>query len=277
MASFPAATDAVLCASELQRTCKEKKDFQLRIGIHLGEVLFEDRDVFGDGVNIASRLQTLAPVSGIWISEPVYKNVANKKGIETKFIGREVLKNVKEPVLIYEIITDNTQSESSNRPLEKSYIKKIPEKSIAVLPFVNMSNDPEQEYFCDGLSEELLNVLAQIDSLRVAARTSSFSFKGKDVDILEIGQKLKVNTVLEGSVRKAGNRLRITAQLINVADGYHLWSERYDRQLEDIFDIQDEISLAILDALKVKLLGTEKATVLKRYTDNAEAYKLYLQ
>ncbi|MGE0130691.1 MAG: protein kinase [Blastocatellales bacterium] len=149
--------------------------------------------------------------------------------------------------------------------------------SIAVLPFANISNDPDNEYFCDGLAEELLNALSKIEALRVAARTSAFSFKGKETDIREIGQKLNVGAVLEGSVRKAGNRLRITAQLVNVADGYHLWSERYDRELQDIFDIQDEITLAIVDALKVKLLGAEKAAVTKRYTDNTEAYQLYLQ
>ncbi|HLF82752.1 MAG TPA: protein kinase, partial [Blastocatellia bacterium] len=148
--------------------------------------------------------------------------------------------------------------------------------SIAVLPFTNMSADPENEYFCDGLAEELLNSLAKIEALRVAARTSAFSFKGKDVKVGEVGRALNVATVLEGSVRKSGSRLRITAQLINVADGYHLWSERYDREMEDIFDIQDEISLAIVDALKVKLLGDEKAAMLKRYTENDEAYQLYL-
>jgi TolB-like protein/Tfp pilus assembly protein PilF len=148
--------------------------------------------------------------------------------------------------------------------------------SIAVLPFVNISNDPDNEYFCDGLAEELLNALSKINALRVAARTSAFSFKGKDADIREIGQRLNVGAVLEGSVRKSGNRLRITAQLINIADGYHLWSERYDRELKDIFDIQDEITLAIVDALKVKLLGVEMAAVTKRYTENTEAYQLYL-
>ena len=149
--------------------------------------------------------------------------------------------------------------------------------SIAVLPFVNMSADPDNEYFCDGLAEELINALTKVEQLRVVARTSAFSFKGKEVDVREIGQRLNVSTVLEGSVRKAGHRLRVTAQLINVADGYHLWSERYDRQLEDIFQLQDEISLAIVDALKVKLFGEEKAVVLKRHTDNVEAYHLYLK
>jgi serine/threonine protein kinase/tetratricopeptide (TPR) repeat protein len=149
--------------------------------------------------------------------------------------------------------------------------------SIAVLPLLNMSADPENEYFCDGLAEELLNALAKIEGLKVAARTSAFFFKGKEIDVREIGQKLGVGTVLEGSVRKAGNRVRITAQLIDVADGYHLWSERYDRQMEDIFDIQDEITLAVVNALKVTLLGEDKAAALKRYTDNTEAYELYLK
>jgi adenylate cyclase len=149
--------------------------------------------------------------------------------------------------------------------------------SIAVLPFVNVSSDAENDYFCDGLAEELINAFMKLGSLRVAARTSTFSFKGKDADVRGIGQSLGVATVLEGSVRKAGNRLRITVQLINVADGYQLWSERFDRQMEDIFEIQEEIALAIIDALKVKLLGNEKAVLKKRYTDNVEAYQLYLK
>ena len=149
--------------------------------------------------------------------------------------------------------------------------------SIAVLPFVNMSNDVENEYFCDGLAEELLNALVKIENLKVAARTSTFFFKDKNTNVSEIGSTLNVKTVLEGSVRKAGNRLRITAQLINVADGYHLWSERYDREMQDIFDVQDEITLAIVSVLKVKLLGEEKAEVLKRGTDNTQAYELYLK
>ncbi len=144
------------------------------------------------------------------------------------------------------------------------------------MPFANLSNDAENEYFCDGLAEELLNALAKIEDLKVAARTSAFSFKGKNVEVSQIGNALSVKTVLEGSVRKSGNRVRITVQLVNAADGYHLWSERYDREMKDIFDVQDEITLAVVDALKVKLLGTEKKAVLKRYTDNTDAYRLYL-
>ena len=154
---------------------------------------------------------------------------------------------------------------------------KKPQPSIAVLPFTNLSADKEQEYFCDGMAEEIINALTQVEGLRVVARTSAFSFRGKEIDIREIGRKLNVETLLEGSVRKAGNRLRITAQLVNVADGYHLWSERYDREMEDVFAIQEEISLSIVDKLKVKLLKEEKVKLGKRYTDNPEAYNLYLK
>ena len=149
--------------------------------------------------------------------------------------------------------------------------------SIAVLPFVHMSADSDNEYFCDGLAEELLNALTKIEDLKVAARTSAFSFKGKNVSLNEIGKTLHVQTVLEGSVRRSGNRLRITVQLVNVSDGYHLWSERYDREMKDIFDVQDEITLAVVEALKVKLLGEKKSDVLRRYTDNPEVYELYLK
>lgn len=163
----------------------------------------------------------------------------------------------------------------SGTPSLRSFSGQIP--SIAILPFVNVSEDPGNEYFCDGLAEELINSLMKLDKLRVAARTSTFAFKGRETDVRHIGQNLNVQSVLEGSVRKSGDRLRITAQLINVADGYQIWSERYDRELSDIFEIQDEIALAIVDALKVKLLTDEKAVLRKRYTDNVEAYQLYLK
>ena len=150
-------------------------------------------------------------------------------------------------------------------------------RSVAVLPFVNMSTDEENEYFCDGLAEELLNALTKIEDLQVAARTSAFSFKGKNANVREIGEKLGVKTVLEGSVRKSGNKLRISVQLVKAKDGFHLWSERYDREMQDIFDVQDEIALAVIDALKLKIFGYEKEALLKRYTVNAEAYELYLR
>ena len=163
----------------------------------------------------------------------------------------------------------------SGGPSLRSFSSETP--SIAILPFVNVSADPENEYFCDGLADELINSLMKLDKLRVAARTSTFAFKGRDADVRHIGQDLNVQTVLEGGVRKSGDQLRITAQLINVADGYQIWSERYDRQLADIFEIQDDIALAIVDVLKVKLLSDERAVLRKRYTDNVEAYQLYLK
>jgi serine/threonine protein kinase len=185
-----------------------------------------------------------------------------------------------------ELLADLETVEKSVPTIERTLEKKteiVPsdkkkwQGSVAVLPFINMSADPEQEYFCDGMAEEIINALTQVEGLRVVARTSAFSFKGKNVNVREIGRELDVESVLEGSVRKAGNRLRITVQLINVADGFHLWSERYDRDLADVFAIQDEISLAIVDKLEVKLLGKEKATLVKRHTDDPEAYNLYLK
>src|SRR5437016_8412509 len=164
-------------------------------------------------------------------------------------------------------------AEPRSAELSTQQFQNVP--SIAVLPFVNMSADPENEYFCDGLAEELLNALAKIETLKVAARTSSFSFKGKNVNVDEIGRALHVNSVLEGSVRKSGNRVRITAQLVNAAEGYHLWSERYDREMKDIFDVQDEITLAVVEALKIKLLG--ELPQIEPPTQNTGAYELYLK
>jgi len=273
LASFPLASDAVRCAMKIQVTCKEQK-IPLKIGIHEGETVFEGNDVLGDSVNIAFRLQESIENAGIIVSSIVYKDIKNKSELNAEYLGERTFKNVDDTVKVYKICCGN-ETDKTNMGKEKG--EKVTDKSIAVLPFMNMSNDPEQDFFCDGLSEELLNALAQINNLKVAARTSSFSFRGKDVDITEIGLKLKVKTILEGSVRKSGNRLRITAQLINVSDGYNLWSERYDRQLDDIFEIQDEISHAILDALKIKLLGKKDLSLVKLSTYNQEAYQLYLK
>ena len=272
MASFNTVSDAVNAALKIQEGCNAAKDYQLRIGIHQGEVVFENDDIFGDAVNIAARIQAAAKPGCIYISESVHHNVSNKKDIQSSFVKEETLKNVKEPVRMYEVMMmGNAMIITESQP------KDTPEHSIAVLPFANMSSDPEQEFFSDGISEEIINMLAQVPNLKVAGRTSAFSFKGKNQDLRFIGTQLNVNHILEGSVRKSGNKLRITAQLIKVSDGYHLWSEKYDRELEDIFDIQDEIALAILAVIKIKLLGEAKKAVLKKYTDNIEAYQLYLQ
>ncbi len=272
LASFPSASDSVYAAMKIQEACRTAGIFQLRIGIHLGEVLFEQEDVFGDGVNIASRIQAIAMPGSIYISESVQVNVSNKAGIISRFVKQEILKNVKDPVRIYEVVLPSSADEKSvaHEP------QKFPENSIAVLPLANMSNDPDQDYFCDGVSEEIINALAQLKNLRVIARTSAFSFKGKNTDIKEIGRTLDVNNILEGSVRKSGNRLRIAIQLIRVSDSSHLWSNRYDRELEDIFAIQDDIAQNVATALK-GYLTTEEKLVIRRPETIVEAYEYFLK
>ena len=274
MASFSTVSDSVNAAIKIQEGCKSLGDFQLRIGIHLGEVVFENDDVFGDGVNIASRIQAIASPGSIWVSEPVHHNISNKKDIESRFVKQELLKNVKEPVRIYEVmpVPEIKLAGTIHQLSDQTSL----EDSIAVLPLVNMSNDPEQDYFCDGISEEIINALAQLENLRVIARTSAFSFKGKNLDAREIGKALDVTTLLEGSVRKSGNRLRITIQLIRVADGSHLWSNRYDRELEDIFAIQDDIAWNVATALKGYLTSWEKE-VIRRPETIVEAYEYFLK
>ena len=275
LATFSTVTAAVNCACSIIKGCKSINGLKLRIGIHQAEIVFENNDVFGDGVNIASRLQALAPIGGICISETVRNNIANRKEIETRFIKEETLKHVKEPIRIYEIVIDGINKGTGL--VETSVKKTIPGKSIAVLPFINMSNDPEQEYFSDGMAEEILNSLSHLKDLKVAGRTSSFQFKGKNIDLQDVGEKLGVATVLEGSVRKQGNKLRITVQLINTTDGFHLWSEKYDRNMDDVFAIQDEIALAITENLRVILLESEKEIIAKSLNPDTEAYEFYLR
>ena len=275
MASFITVSDAVAAAIKIQESSKALKDFQLRIGIHQGEVVFEEGDVFGDAVNIASRIQSFAEPGCIYISETVRNNISNKKDIHTKFIKEQTLKNVKEPVRIYEVITTEDEVQSIS-DVSIAASKTFADKSIAVLPFVNMSNDPEQEYFCDGISEEIINALAQLNNLRVIARTSAFTFKNKNVDAREIGKILDVNTLLGGSVRKSGKHLRITTQLVKVSDGSHLWSNRYDRELEDIFSIQEDIAENVATALQGVLTDKEKEAI-RRPETNVEAYEYYLK
>jgi len=265
----------VNAAIKIQEKCNITKDFQLRIGIHQGEVVFEGDDVFGDAVNISARIQASAKPGCIYISETVRNNVSNKKDIETRFVKDETLKNVKESVRIYEVISAYSDIISDSLLQEQS--KKSSAKSIVVLPFENMSPEKDQDYFCDGITEEIINTLAHIDSLKVIARTTSFSFKGKYADVRNIGKELGVETILEGSLRKSGDRLRITAQLIRVSDGSHIWSEKYDRQMKDVFEIQDELSLAIVEELKIKLFEDERKQILKSNTQNLAAYNYYLK
>ncbi len=274
MASFNTVSDSVKAAIKIQQESLSIPHLQLTIGIHLGEVVFENDDVFGDGVNIASRIQAFASPGSIYVSKAIHDNISNKQGIETRFVRQEKLKNVASPIGIYEVVTSH-QTPSSISETRKSGQEES-KKSIAVLPFANMSNDPDQDYFCDGISEEIIDALAQLDKLRVIARTSTFSFKGKNIDVREIGKKLDVASLLEGSVRKSGNRLRITTKLVSVEDGSHLWTKRYDRELEDIFSIQEDIATNVATELKGFLTHQEKDVIRPQKTV-IEAYEAFLK
>ena len=272
---FSSAIDSVRCAIAIQQQLQQEPHVPLRMGIHTGDVIIEDETIYGDGVNLASRIESLAVPGGIFISEKVYDEIKNQENITTREMGYFELKNVKQPVRIFAIANNGIIVPGRDELRGKT---KQPGNRLAVLPFVNMSADPENEYFSDGITEELLNALTRVDGLQVTSRTSVFAFKGKNTDIRDIAIQLNVDKVLEGSVRKAGNRVRITAQLINAADGYHIWSENYDRNLTDIFEVQDEISNIIANKLRENLDKPQKAgNMIKAPVKNMTAYTLYLK
>jgi adenylate cyclase len=272
---FNSAINSVNCAISIQQQLQLEPKVDLRIGIHTGDVVMEDESIFGDGVNLASRIESMAVPGGVFISEKVYDEIKNHENIKTRDLGFFELKNVKQPVHLFAIANEGIVVPSRDELKGKT---KQPTNRLAVLPFVNMSADPENEYFSDGITEELLNALTKVDGLQVTSRTSAFAFKGRHDDIREIAIKLNVDKILEGSVRKAGNRVRITTQLINAADGYHIWSENYDRDLTDIFVVQDEISSIIANRLRENLSISKQAEhLVKAPTKNVEAYTLYLK
>ncbi len=273
---FTNSADAVNCAGNLQDNLREEPQVPVRIGIHLGDIIYKEGNIFGDCVNIASRIESMGIPGAVMISETVQQQLKNKSEFKLISLGNFEFKNVDGPMEIFALATNNFPI-----PNRSDFNGKFKEahtfKSIAVLPFVNMSNDPDQEYFSDGMAEEIINSLTHLKDLNVAGRTSSFQFKGKNIDLRQVGKKLSVRTVLEGSVRKQGNRLRITAQLVNVEDGYHMWSEKYDREINDVFAIQDEIALAITEKLLVTLLKKDRDLITKVHTQNTAAYELYLK
>jgi adenylate cyclase len=282
LVEFSSALAAVQCGIEIQETIAKRNSvnppqgcFQVRIGIHLGDVVRSDNDVVGDGVNIAARIEPLAGASGICISQQVFDQVEKRVAKSLKRMGPVTLKNIMQPLEVYWVEYEGAPSAPPT--LVQADRRSGTEKSIAVLPFVNMSLDPENEYLSDGLTEDLIMAFSRLKGLRVPARTSSFAFKGKNEDIRRIGEQLNVKTILEGSVRKAGNRLRIAAQLINVADGDHLWSQTFDREMQEVFAIQDEITREIVDALEMQLVGVGEQPLAKHGTYNTDAYQLYLQ
>jgi len=280
LAEFSSVVDAMRCAVEIQKEIgqqnaelPEHRKMEFRIGVNLGDVIEEDESIYGDGVNIAARLEALAEGGGICISGTAFDHVEGKLGLEFEYLGEHSVKNIKKPVRIYRVNMEGSVSDTKVRQELP-----LPDKpSIAVLPFVNMSGDPEQEYFSDGITEDLITDLSKISGLIVIARNSTFTYKGKPVKVDQVGRELAVRYVLEGSVRKAGDRVRITAQLVDASTGGHLWADRYDRDMEDIFALQDDVAQKIVSALAVKLTEDEQERLERRYTDNLEAYDYFLR
>jgi adenylate cyclase len=276
LAEFASPLAAVRCATEMQdHLAEDSGPFKLRIGLNLGDVIVgQDGDLYGDGINIAVRLEGIADPGGILISEKVYSEVEGKLDVGFVDRGEQQLKNIAKPVRAYAV-----RAGASSALTERlSASPPLPDKpSIAVLPFQNMSGDPEQEYFADGMVEDIITALSRFKSLFVIARNSSFTFKGQAVDIKEVGRRLGVRYVLEGSVRKASGKVRITGQLIDAVTGAHIWVDRFERDLTDIFAIQDEVTIAVVSAIEPKLSQTEIAMATRRRPENLTAYDFYLR
>jgi adenylate cyclase len=278
LADFSTVKDALSCAVNAQRDIKTRnQDFsddtklEFRIGVNIGDVIVDRNDIYGDGVNIAARLESLADSGGVCISGAVYDAIRGKLELAYEFLGEQRVKNIAEPVRAYRVIIESGQPEADTSPAADP--AQLPDKpSIAVLPFENMSNDPEQAYFSDGISEDIITDLSKVSGLFVTSRNSSFVYKGKSVNVKQVGRELGVRYVLEGSVRKAGNKVRITAQLIDSNTDGHVWADRFDRDLEDIFAVQDEVTQEIVSALQVQLTQVEQEHMSHRETDNLDAY-----
>jgi adenylate cyclase len=280
---FGSVVDAVNCALSVQRSSGSLSDagahqptIVLRIGINLGDVIIENDDIYGDGVNIAARLEPLAEPGGICVSSIVNESVGNRIDVRFQDGGDISVKNIDRPIRVWKWHPGKMDAAVSWSNAANP-TPSVEAPSIAVLPFANMSGDPEQEYFSDGISEDVITDLSKIAGLVVIARNSSFTYKGRSVDIREVGRELGVRSVLEGSIRRAGNRVRITAQLIDATNGAHLWADRYDRDLTDIFAVQDDVTRRIVDALKVTLSPAEKVRLADSGTPNIDAYDCYLR
>ena len=286
LAEFASVVDTVQCAVEIQQVLRAKnamlsetRRMEFRIGINLGDVIEEGDTIYGDGVNIAARLEGLAEPGGICISESAYQQIENKLPLRYDYLGEHEVKNIAKPVRVYKA---QIESEAvARKPLEVASKEKmafpLPDKpSIAVLPFVNMSRDPEQEYFSDGITEEIITVLSKVPNLFVIAHHSTFTYKGKPVTVKQVSEELGVRYVVEGSVQKSGDKVRITAQLIDALSGHHLWAERYDRDLKDIFALQDEITMKVITALQVELTAGEMAGRIAKGTRNLDAFIKYM-
>jgi TolB-like protein/Flp pilus assembly protein TadD len=277
LAEFPSVVNAVACAVAIQQTMAirntdvpEGRAVLFRIGVNLGDIVVEDEDVLGDGVNIAVRIEGLAPPGGVAVSAMVHDNVGSRLDLSFEDMGEQQLKNIARPIRVYRLATGAPLSKQV-APLER------PKPSVAVLPFTNMSGDTDQEYFSDGITEDIITELSRFRGLSVIARNSSFLYRGKAVDVRRVGQELGAGYILEGSVRKHGDRLRVTAQLIEAARGNHLWSERYDRALADLFDLQDELTRSIVAVIFRRIEEAEVEFATARKTTNLAAHDLLLR
>ena len=286
LVEFASAVDAARCAVELQRGVAAQSiagpldtRIEFRIGIHVGDIIIDDNDIFGDGVNIAARLEAIAEPGGICISDDAQRQVRGKVDIMFDDMGEQSLKNITEPMRAWRVRLDGTAPATmSARFSTETTQPLLPDKpSIAVLPFQNMSGDPEQEYFADGMVEDIITALSRFKSLFVIARNSSFTYKGRAVDIKQVGRELGVRYVLEGSVRKAGNRVRITGQLIEAATGRHLWADKFDGALEDVFDLQDQVTTSVVGLLAPTLVRAEIERAKQKPTDRLDSYDFYLR
>jgi TolB-like protein/class 3 adenylate cyclase len=285
LVEFSSVVDALRCATQWQRGMAERNAgvpptsrIEFRIGVHQGDIVVEGDDIFGDGVNVAARLEGLAEPGGICVSARVQEDVAGRLDLTFDDIGEQSLKNIARPVRAYRVRLVTTENKPKVTPAESGPALALPDKpSIAVLPFANMSGDPEQEYFADGMVEEIITALSRIRWLFVIARNSTFTYKGRSVDVKQVGRELGVRYVLEGSVRKAGQRVRITGQLIDALTGTHLWADRFDGSLEDVFDLQDKVATSVAGVIEPTLQAAEIRRSAGRPTTDLSAYDLYLR
>jgi TolB-like protein/class 3 adenylate cyclase len=283
LVEFASVVDAVRCAVKVQQAMAERNTgvwadnrIELRIGINLGDVIVEGDDLYGDGVNIAARIEALADAGGVFVSNTVHDHVRDRLPFVFEDLGEQQVKNIARPVRVYRVRDSGAAANSSSAPATPPL--PLPDKpSIAVLPFANMSGDPEQEYFADGVAEEIITALSRIRWLFVIARNSTFTYKGQAIDVKRVGRELGVRYVLEGSVRKAGGRVRITAQLIDAATGGHLWADRFDASLENVFELQDKVASSVAGVIEPALQAAETARSAHRLPTDLSAYDLYLR
>jgi TolB-like protein/class 3 adenylate cyclase/Tfp pilus assembly protein PilF len=285
LVEFASAVDAVRCAIEVQRgmveqnaAVRQAERIEFRIGIHVGDIIVDENDIFGEGVNIAARLEGIAEPGGVCISDDAQRQIRGKADTAFEYMGPQNLKNIAEPMRAWRLRTSGSPAAPIKPPIASTQALALPDRpSVAVLPFENMSGDPDQEYFADGIVEDIITALSRFKSLFVIARNSSFTYKGRAVDVKQVGRELGVRYVLEGSVRKAAHRVRVTGQLVDTATGAHLWADRFDSALDDIFDLQDRVTESVVGAIAPAMERAEIERARRKPTDSLDAYTLYLR